>query len=125
MYTLTLSTGIVIRDADGVQIAPCQSADDPDFVEYVQWCEAGNQPTIAAEIAVGSRVITKYAFRQRLTFAEKMGIDTSADAGVIVFRNDFAVAEEVNLDTEAVVQGLAYLEGIGLLAPGRAAEIRA
>jgi hypothetical protein len=46
MYTLILNEGVVLRDIDGKQVAPCQSAEDPDFVAYNEWVEAGNQPTI-------------------------------------------------------------------------------
>tara|TARA_R110002126_G_scaffold186158_1_gene334898 strand:- start:25 stop:177 length:153 start_codon:yes stop_codon:yes gene_type:complete len=46
MYTLILNEGVVFRDIDGKQVAPCQSAEDPDFVAYNEWVEAGNQPTI-------------------------------------------------------------------------------
>lgn len=44
-YTLICDEGVVI-DGDGVVVAPCQSADDPSFVAYVQWCESGNQPIV-------------------------------------------------------------------------------
>lgn len=46
MYTLILDQGTVTRDSDGKVIAPCQSAEDPDFVEYIQWVEAGGEPTV-------------------------------------------------------------------------------
>lgn len=46
MYTLILDQGTVTRHSDGKVVAPCQSAEDPDFIEYNQWVEAGNQPTI-------------------------------------------------------------------------------
>jgi len=46
MYTLILNEGVVLRDIDEKQVAPCQSAEDPDFVAYNEWVEAGNQPTI-------------------------------------------------------------------------------
>lgn len=46
MYTIILDEGTVTRDADGKVVAPCQSAEDPDFVAYIQWVEAGNQPLI-------------------------------------------------------------------------------
>lgn len=46
MYTLSLSTGEVTRIADGKVVAPCQSAEDPDFVEYIAWVEAGNEPNV-------------------------------------------------------------------------------
>lgn len=41
-YVIILDEGVV--ELDGVQIAPCQSPDDPAFVAYIQWVEAGNQP---------------------------------------------------------------------------------
>lgn len=46
MYTIILDEGLVLRDSDGVQIAPCQSNLDPDFVAYIEWAEAGGKPTI-------------------------------------------------------------------------------
>lgn len=45
-YTIILDEGIVIRDSDGAQIAPCQSVDDLDFIAYNAWVEAGGEPTI-------------------------------------------------------------------------------
>lgn len=46
MYTIILDEGAVMRDSDNVQVAPCQSVDDPDFVAYETWVEAGGQPTV-------------------------------------------------------------------------------
>lgn len=46
MYTIILDEGVVIRDSDAKVVAPCQSAQDPDFLEYILWVEAGNQPLI-------------------------------------------------------------------------------
>lgn len=123
MYTLHVNTGAVTRDSDGVVVAPTSASDGVDYQAYLAWVAGGGVQAEVYDPEPGPRIVTKYAFRQRLTFAEKIGIDTSADPGVIVFRNDFAVAEEINLDSQAVVEGLAYLEGIGLLTPGRAAEI--
>lgn len=45
-YTLHIQTGTVTRDFDGFEVAPCQSADDPEFVAYIQWVEAGNEPRV-------------------------------------------------------------------------------
>lgn len=44
MYTIKLSTCEVIRESDGKVIAPCQSAEDPDWLAYIAWVEAGNVP---------------------------------------------------------------------------------
>lgn len=45
-YTIILNEGVVIRDSDGAQIAPCQSDHDVNFMAYNAWVEAGGQPTI-------------------------------------------------------------------------------
>lgn len=45
MYTVILDEGLVLRDSDNVQVAPCDSDKDPNFVEYIQWVESGNEPT--------------------------------------------------------------------------------
>lgn len=45
MYTLIQDEGIVL-DAYGVQVAPCQSVEESNFIDYIAWIEAGNTPTI-------------------------------------------------------------------------------
>ena len=45
MYTVSLSAGTVTRH-DGKVVAPCQSVDDPDFIAYIVWVEAGGEPLI-------------------------------------------------------------------------------
>lgn len=45
-YTIILDEGVVIRDSDGVQVAPCQSVDEPNFITYNAWVEAGGEPTV-------------------------------------------------------------------------------
>lgn len=46
MYTISRTTGEVVRVSDGKVVAPCQSAEDPDFLAYIRWVMVeGNQPT--------------------------------------------------------------------------------
>ncbi len=45
-YTIILDEGIVVRDSDGRVVAPCQSDQDPDFLAYNDWANAGGQPTL-------------------------------------------------------------------------------
>jgi hypothetical protein len=45
-YTIILDEGIVIRNSDGVTIAPCQSTIENSFVEYINWINQGNEPDI-------------------------------------------------------------------------------
>jgi hypothetical protein len=44
MYTYILDEGVMIRDVDEVVVAPCQSNEEPNFVEYVNWIIAGGEP---------------------------------------------------------------------------------
>ena len=37
MYSISLSQGQAIRLSDGKVVAPCQSDQDPDFKEYIDW----------------------------------------------------------------------------------------
>jgi len=46
MYTLYLEDGSVVRDADGVIVAPCQSIEEQNFKDYIAWVEAGNEPVL-------------------------------------------------------------------------------
>jgi len=46
MYEISLQTGEVVRVSDGKVVAPCQSVDDADFVAYIEWVNAGNQPVV-------------------------------------------------------------------------------
>lgn len=41
-YLMVVSEGVVLRAEDGKQVAPCQSANDQDFVDYLIYVEAGN-----------------------------------------------------------------------------------
>ncbi len=57
MYTLDIHTGIVVRDSDGKQVAPCQSAEDPDFLNYQQWANSGGEPTIVDSTPISDQVL--------------------------------------------------------------------
>lgn len=46
MYTMILDQGTVTRDSDGKIIAPCESEHDVNFIEYNDWINSGNEPTI-------------------------------------------------------------------------------
>jgi hypothetical protein len=45
MYRLIVDEGIVLNEFD-VQVAPCQSTDEPNYQAYIAWVEAGNAPEI-------------------------------------------------------------------------------
>lgn len=46
MYTVSISEGTVTRNSDAKIVAPCQSVDDPDFVAYIAWIDAGGEPIV-------------------------------------------------------------------------------
>lgn len=45
-YTIIVDEGLVLRDSDQLIICPCQSVEDEDYVEYINWIKNGNQPII-------------------------------------------------------------------------------
>jgi hypothetical protein len=44
-YTINTATNEVTRDSDGVVVSPCQSVEEPGFIEYIAWINEGNHPT--------------------------------------------------------------------------------
>jgi len=72
-------------------------------------------------------VLTRLAFRNRFSYAEKVAIYEAAAsaAAVRVFLDDLRAAEEIQLDDAATIEGVRALEKAGLLAAGRADEILA
>ena len=66
-YTLHIQTASVLRDSDGKEIAPCQSTDDPDFIEYCNWIKDGNEPRVVDFIErIVPQQVTRYQARAAL-----------------------------------------------------------
>lgn len=80
---------------------------------------------------VNPRILTPLQFRQRLTLAERVALDGFEDSALPVQAKamlrtllaDLAVAKDVDLDNPSTVQGLQFIESVGIIAPGRAAQI--
>lgn len=76
--------------------------------------------------------LTPWGFRQRFTFEERVAVDNVEGSGlnaqviaaVRTLREDFRVAQVIDLNDPNTIAGLDYLEAVGLLAAGRAAAIR-
>lgn len=83
------------------------------------------QPKAVAAVIPASRVLSKWDFRSRFTFSERMAITASADVGVITIREDLTIAAEVDMDDPAVGLSLDYLISLKLLTAERKAEILA
>jgi len=47
MYKMNKYRDAIIRISDNKQAAPCDSAEDIDFLTYKSWVEQGNQPAYA------------------------------------------------------------------------------
>lgn len=136
MYTINLSTGIVLRDSDNKQVAPTQSTDDPDYVQYIQWIAAGNHPTEVSIPIVYEQKITKFAFRNRFTTSEKIALELAsldvptADisqrqvaATLRVFLKDLDNASCVILTRDDIIQGVQMLVQLSILTADRANQI--
>lgn len=95
------------------------------------------QEASSAEAANGVIPLTKYQFRQRFTFPERVAIDqfnggaylasdaltSEQKAGMTTMLEDYKAATEVRLDDPATISAVQMYEGFGLIAPGRAGEI--
>lgn len=76
-------------------------------------------------IVSGPREITKLQYMNRFTDIELVTLYTAAKSVVQleIWLEKFKMAEFINLDDIATVNGLHALEASGLIAPGRALEI--
>jgi hypothetical protein len=76
--------------------------------------------------------ITKYEFRKLFTLAERIAIDSAPSntaipanyrAMLITMNKDMELSQSVFLTNPDVAAGVGFLETLGLIAPGRAAEV--
>ena len=72
-----------------------------------------------------SRILTKYGFNSRFTVDELVAIQDAAkiDTLVLVLQTKFTIADEINLDEQATIDGLGALVVKGLLTEARMNEI--
>ena len=73
---------------------------------------------------VGTRR-TKLQFQRLFTLAERIAVRASGDPIVVDYRELGQLAEDIDLADADVVSGVNYLETIGLIGSGRAAQILA
>lgn len=139
MYLINTITGEVIESETGLVVSPCQSTEDPAFIAYNIWANAGNNPTpitgsVAAPITPAARMVTKLEFRRRFNLAERMAVDSAPDnpdvpvqvrLAVRTLLADLALAENVHLDDPDTIYGINFLAQVGLITPARATEILA
>lgn len=84
-------------------------------------------PDTSGFVPEPKRRITRLAFRNLFTGAEKIAIYTAAESSVQirVWLDDLNAAEFVDLDYPATIAGVQALEAGGIIAEGRAAEVLA
>lgn len=107
MYTMINDEGIVIRDADEVQVAPADSVDDPEYAAYVAWVNEGNQPTVLASRGRVKIVPQSVSRRQLLRALHQAGLLTTiqealAQPGNEEMKIDFDEATEFDRQHEAL-----------------------
>lgn len=73
------------------------------------------------------KVLTKFEFLNRFTQTERVAIRAAAasNGSLADFMQMLEIATDVDVTNEATVAGVTFLETVGLLAAGRAAEILA
>jgi len=126
----------------GFPLVQCHTLGDGTDYNSLVW-DAGEaiptKETLDAWIAANpkanaERILTKYQFRKLFTFNERVAIDNfSANPGISpqnkavlsTIMKDLEVSGEVQLDNPDVAAGVQFLETVGLLGTGRAAQILA
>lgn len=81
--------------------------------------------TSMSSLSSSPNVLTRLAFRNRFTMEEKVAIEIAkeTDPMIRVFLDDLMAAEEIDLTNHDLITGVNYLEQLGLIVAGRAAEI--
>ena len=97
-YTYTVYTllGTVVR-SDGVTVSPCQSANDPLFIEYNNWVMAGNKPFI--DDVTGPVIIPEKVSSVQLRLAlNQMGLRDTVETAVNAATQDIKDLWEYSLN---------------------------
>ncbi len=138
MYLIDEKTCRVIRVADGKIVAPAQSIDDADYMEYLNWVSYGNNPIIISseQPTNPSKKITKLAFTNRFTVQEKVILELASmdnpqapmaerelAASLRVYLEDIDRASFVDLEDPRLNDALIGLSYYGIIDPSRVSEI--
>lgn len=79
MYTLCEFDGTVTHNETGAVVLPCQSVDDPEFIAYNEWINAGNEPIIVDHSMM--RIVPQSITALQLKLAlNRLGIRDTLDA---------------------------------------------
>lgn len=86
MYTIFPQTSEVVRDVDQVVVAPAQSVDDANYVEYIEWVTAGNEPTIGSK-TIHPKVLAVTPRQLRLALTQS-GLRSQVESAVAAGSQD-------------------------------------
>lgn len=89
------------------------------------WITRDSYPTPAAQELSRETRLSKLSFRNRFTLEEKVALEEAraSNAMLRVFLDDISSADFIDLEDEAVITGVTFLETDGLIAAGRSKEI--
>jgi hypothetical protein len=123
----------------GFPLVMAHAEGNPYIYDNIIWSGGDALPSqddlntwIAAEHIILSNSVTKYQFRQLFTTAERVAIDNAGTntaipanyrAMLVTIMKDLELSQTVILTNPAVAQGVGFLETMGLIATGRAAQI--
>lgn len=128
MHYLLIRDGIVVN---AIVASAAEVADLTDYDLVLASEQAGpgwryvNGKLLPPLPAAGAVSLTQLAFLRRFTAEERIASRASADPVVQDFLHLLGLAQEIRLDDADTVAGVNYLESLGLLAEGRAAEVLA
>lgn len=97
-YTINTATNEVTRDSDGVIVAPCQSVEEPGFIEYIAWINEGNHPTEIYEppIIIEQHVPQSVTMRQARLAMLNAGILHLVDDAIAAMPSPDKEAAQIN-----------------------------
>ena len=126
----------------GFPAVQCHALGDGSVYEELVWDAGANIPDqatldtwIAAnpDITPGDGVVlTKYQFRQLFTLNERIAIDNAGSntaipsnyrAMLLTMAKDMELSAEVQLSKPDTIAGVGFLEQLGLIGTGRAAQV--
>lgn len=108
-----------------VAVAPPELKEGEVAVWAGTWIIKTHKPSQTSNVSRASAKLTRLAFRNRFTFAEKVAIETAAetDAALRVLLKDQSEATYIDLTRADTQQGVQLLVSKGLLTAERASEI--
>jgi hypothetical protein len=123
----------------GFPLVQCHSIGDGSVYADIVWdggAALPSQAVLDAWIAANPHglgiVIPKYDFRKLFTLTERVAIDNVKDntvipaeyrAMIVTMYQDLDASTEVQLYNSDVIAGVTLLEAVGLIGPGRGAQI--